>query len=598
MGRIPDEIIQKVRDHVDVVELVGRSVSLKRAGRSYKGLCPFHDEKTPSFNVNPDRQSFYCFGCHEGGDAFAFLMKTENLTFIEAVRSLARDCGIEVPESGARGAGAGLAERIYAANAALQELYQKELSRPGCAGAAYLAERGFDAELCRRFKLGFAPDAWDTASSELRRLSIPPEIGEKAGLVARRQSGGYYDRLRGRVTFPIEDVRGRVIGFGGRAIGKEQEPKYLNTPETPVFRKREALYGFPAANEPIRRSGRAIVVEGYFDQIALCRAGLGDALATCGTSLTPDHARNLRRRTQTVVLLFDGDAAGERAMLRALEVLLPSGLRVHAALLPEGQDPDDLLTSEGPEALQRLVDGAPAALDVAIERAVAAGIDTPWAKADAVGAVAPLLALVGSPIERSEYCTRLALAVGTDPRHVESAVAAAARGEDARESVPVAVRRSGPEERNLRQLARSLVEHPSLGSRVPADELEVLVGKGPLRELIQVLVEAAGEERSVDLEELAMRLPQEARGLLHELSIDSAVLEAGVAARTIDDTLRWLREQQLKRREKEITARLRNPSAGEDEKRALLEERQRLLAQKRRFARISAEANAPVGPPS
>jgi DNA primase len=598
LGRIPDEIIQKVRDHVDVVELVGRSVSLKRAGRSYKGLCPFHDEKTPSFNVNPDRQSFYCFGCHEGGDAFAFLMKSENLTFIEAVRSLAKDCGIEVPESGGRGPGSGLSEKLYETNAAMLALYQRELEKPGCPGAAYLRERGFDAELCRRFKIGFAPEAWDTAVSELRRLSIPAEIGEKAGLLARRQSGGHYDRLRGRVIFPIEDVRGRVIGFGGRAIAKEQEPKYLNTPETPVFHKREALYGFPAANEPIRRSGRAIVVEGYFDQIALCRAGLGEALATCGTSLTPDHARGLRRRTQSVVLLFDGDAAGERAMLRAMEVLLPSGLRVRAAMLPAGQDPDDLLESAGADALRRLVDEAPAALDVAIERAVAAGIDTPWAKADAVANVAPLLALVGSAIERSEYCARLALAVGTAARHVEAAVAAAVRGEDARDAVPVAVRRGGPEERNLRQLARSLVEHPALGARVPADELDVLVGSGPLRELIGVLVEAAGEDRAVDLEELAMRLPDEARGLLHELAIDSAVLEEEAAARTVDDTLRWLREQQLRRREKEITARLRNPSMGEDEKRALLEERQHLLAQRRRFSQRSPEVNAPAGPPA
>ena len=219
MGRIPDEIIQKVRDRVDVVELVGRSVSLKRAGRSYKGLCPFHDEKTPSFNVNPDRQSFYCFGCHEGGDAFAFLMKTENLTFLEAVRSLAKDCGIEIPEGGGRDPGSGLAEKIYAANAALRDLYRRELERPGCPGASYLAERGFDAELARRFGLGFAPDAWDTAAAELRRLGVPAEIGEKAGLLARRQSGGFYDRLRGRVIFPIEDVRGRVIGFGGRILG-------------------------------------------------------------------------------------------------------------------------------------------------------------------------------------------------------------------------------------------------------------------------------------------------------------------------------------------------------------------------------------------
>jgi DNA primase len=595
LGRIPDEIIQSVRDHVDVVELVGRTVTLKRAGRSYKGLCPFHDEKTPSFNVNPDRQTYYCFGCHEGGDVFSFLMKTESLTFAEAARSLARDCGIAVPESGAA-EGEGQAERIHAANAALLDRYRDELAKPGNPGAAYLSARGVDADTARRFKVGFAPDTWDTAVSALRAARIPVEVGERAGLVAPRESGGHYDRLRGRVVFPIEDPRGRVLGFGGRAIAQGQEPKYLNTPESPVFRKREALYGFPAALEPIRRSGRAVVVEGYFDQIALCRAGVGEALATCGTALTADHARALRRRTQTVVLLFDGDAAGERAMLRALEVLLPAGLRVHGAMLPDGDDPDSLLLREGADALRALIDAAPAALDVAIARAVAAGRETPWQKADAVAGVAPILALVTSAIERQEYCARLALAVGTEARHVEAAVAAALRGQDARDAVPVAPRKSGPEDRNLEQLARSLIEHPALGARVPRDEIEALVAGGPFAELILALVEGAGE-RAIDLEALAMRVQGEGRDLLRRLAIASDPLDEATAERMVADTLRWLRDQRLRRREREITSRLRDPQAGDDEKRRLLAERQQLLQQKRRSADRGADGNPPPLPP-
>jgi DNA primase len=594
VGRIPDEIIQSVRDRVDVVELVGRSVTLKRAGRSYKGLCPFHDEKTPSFHVNPDRQSFYCFGCHEGGTVFSFLMKTENVTFTEAVRSLARECGITVPETGGA-AGEGQAERIYAANAALLDRYRDELGKPGNPGAAYLSARGVDADTARRFKIGFAPDAWDTAVSALRAARIPAQVGERAGILAARETGGHYDRLRGRVVFPIEDARGRVLGFGGRAIAQGQEPKYLNTPESPVFHKREALYGLPAALEPIRRSGRAVVVEGYFDQIALCRAGVGEALATCGTSLTADHARALRRRTQTVVLLFDGDAAGARAMLRALEVLLPAGLRVQAAMLPDGDDPDSLLQRQGPDGLRALIDAAPAALDVAIARAVARGRETPGQKADAVAEVAPLLALVPSAIERQEYCARAALAVGTEARHVEAAVVAVRRGQDAREAVPVAPRRSGPEERNLEILARSLVEHPGLAARVPRDEIPALVAGGPFAELISALVEAAADS-ALDLEALAMRLQGEARDLLLRLAVVSDPLDEATAGRTVEDTLRWLREQQLRRREREITSRLRDPSAGDDEKRRLLEERQLLLQQKRRFAERAGEDHVPAPP--
>jgi DNA primase len=597
LGRIPDEIIQRIRDHTDVVDLVGRSVALKRAGRNHKGLCPFHDEKSASFNVNPDRQTFYCFGCHEGGDVFSFLMKTENLTFAEAARSLARDAGIEVPETGG-GPGRGISEQLYSANTTLLERFRSELARSDCPGGPYLERRGLAPEDVERFQIGFAPDAWDTAVAALSAAQIPAEIGEKAGLLQRRERGGHYDRLRGRVIFPIQDVRGRVIGFGGRAIGADQEPKYLNTPETPIFRKREALYGFPQALDPIRRSGRAVVVEGYFDQIALCRAGIGEALATCGTALTTDHARNLRRRTQRAVLLFDGDAAGERAMLRALEALLPSGLRVHAALLPSGDDPDSLLEREGPDALRTLVDAAPAALDVAIDRAVATGHETPEAKADAVENVAPLLALVPSAIERSEYCARLALAVGTEARHVEAAVARAARGEDPREAVPIGPRRTGPEERHLHQLARSLVEHPSLAIRIPSDELPGLVSGGPVAELVRCLVEAAAEDRGVAISELEDRLSEEARNLLRALAIVDSPLDEAAAAQTVENTIRWFRDQELKRREQEITRRLRDPSADEDEKRRLLDERQQLLQRKRQLASSAAVPDATAVPPS
>lgn len=590
MGRIPDDILQKIRDHTDVVELVGRTVTLKRAGRNYKGLCPFHDEKSASFNVNPDRGSFYCFGCQEGGDVFSFLMKTENLTFAESARSLAQAAGIEVPETGASRVESGLSEKIYRANDALLARYREELTKPGCPGMSYLTKRGIDADTIERFQIGWAPDAWDTAVGTLRAAKIPAEIGEQAGLLSRRERGGHYDRMRGRVLFPIQDVRGRVIGFGGRAVSEGQEPKYLNTPETPVFKKREAFYGFPMALDPIRRMEMAVVCEGYFDQVALTRAGVGAAVATCGTALTAEHARQLRRRTQRVVLLFDGDAAGERAMLRALEVLLPAGLRVHAAQLSAGDDPDSLLSREGPDALRRLVEESPAALDVAIASAVAVGVSTPEQQADAVASVAPILSLVVSPIERAGYADRLALAVGTDARHVESAVGASGRGEDARESLPLPPRRSGPEDHKLERLAQSLVDHPSLGRKVSRGELGGLVSDSPLAELVVVLVDAAAEERSVDFEELAKRLPDESRALLRSLAIGDAAVEASTAEQTIDDTLQWLREERFKRQQKEITRRLRDPRVSDAEKRQLLEEKTQLLRERRRVSQRNPEA--------
>jgi DNA primase len=576
LGRIPDEILQQIRDRVDIVDLIGRHVTLKKAGRSYKGLCPFHDEKTPSFNVNPDRQAYYCFGCQEGGNALTFLMNVEGLTFPEAARALANDVGIEIPEAGGS-RDAGLTEQIYAANELAQSVYRKGLSATGNPGAAYLERRGLDAASIEHFGLGFVPDRWDTIEAALRGERIAAEIGEKAGLLAPRSSGGHYDRLRGRVTFPIRDVRGRVVGFGGRAIGADQEPKYLNSPETPVFHKRSGFYGFPMALEPMRRHDRAVVVEGYFDLIALHRAGVEGVVATCGTALSEDHSRHLRRRARQVVLLFDGDEAGQRAMERALEVLLPAGLRVRAALLPPGQDPDDFLGEQGAEALCALVDAAPPALELAIRRAVSAGAATPWQKADAVAAVVPLLAKVPSAVERGEFCVQLALAVGTDSRHVEEAVRAATRGEDPRESIPAPPRLQSGDERKLRRLAASLIEHPHLAGRIARDELDMLVPSLPLSEVIAALVDAAGQARSVDLEEIASHLADDARTLLRALAADDQALEEGVAAQTIDDTLAWLRKRRARAEQQSLTQRLQT---GDSDAAALLREKQekRLLA--------------------
>ncbi|MDH3212749.1 MAG: DNA primase [Myxococcales bacterium] len=577
MGRIPDELIDQIRDRVDLVDLVGRFVSLKRSGRSHKGLCPFHSEKTPSFNVNPDRQAFYCFGCQEGGNAITFLMKIENLTFPEAARTLARECGIEIPETG--GGEPGLSERLRAANELAHSHYRNALSSTDNPAEAYLASRGLDAATIARFEIGYAPDGWDFITRALQERGIPADIGERAGLLARRDSGGHYDRLRGRVIFPIRDVRGRVMGFGGRALRSDQEPKYLNTPESPIFRKRESFYGFPHALEPIRRTGRAVVVEGYFDLIALHRAGVEGVVATCGTALTPDHARGLRQRSRQVVLLFDGDEAGQRAMERSLEILLPEDLRVRAALLPPGEDPDSFLAREGAEALCRLVAEAPSALDAVIDRAGAGGCNTPWEKADAVAAVARLLALVPGTVERHEFCVRLAFTTRTEVQHVEDAVRAAARGQDAAGAIPVEVRRAGPEERILNQLARSLVEHPHLTAGVVRDEFLALAPACPATEVVAALIDSAGAGRRFVLDEVAERLGPEACSLLHSLAAADDVQEEAAAQRTLEDTLRRLRKDRTRRESQEITRRMR---ASNSDAYALLREKEE---QRRRAAR-------------
>jgi DNA primase len=571
LSRIADETIQEVRDRVDIVELIGRHLTLKPSGRNHVGLCPFHSEKTPSFNVNPDRQGYYCFGCSEGGNAFTFLMHIENLTFPEAVRTLARECGIEVPESNE--SGQSNTEILYRANDVAQARYCRELLVSGNPAFTYLEARGFGASAIEKFQLGYAPDSWDTIANSLRDEQISAEIGTRAGLLAeRRAGGGHYDRLRGRVTFPIRDARGRVIGFGGRAISPEQEPKYLNTPESPIFRKRAALYGFPDALGPIRSAARAVVVEGYFDRIALDLAGVGSAVATCGTALTPDHVRELRRRTGEVVLLFDGDAAGQRALEKALQLLLPDGIRVRAAILPSGDDPDSFSAREGAEALNALVDSAPPAIEAVIARVAAGGHDTPWKIADAVAEVVPMLALIPGAVERNEYATQLALAVGTQPRHVEAAITSQRRGEDPRDAVAVKSRKSGPEDRIAAQLLHSLIEYPVLIERVSTDELLTLLPAGPVEEIVRALVSGPVVEK-LDVEAICENLGDGAKKLLRELATSNAELDADTASRILDDTIQWLRKRLRKEEGRALTQQLRSES---DDWRTVLEEKQRL----------------------
>jgi DNA primase len=584
MGRIPDETIQAIRDRIDLVELIGRYVSLKQSGRNHKGLCPFHEEKTPSFNVNADRQIYHCFGCGEGGNAFGFLMQKENLTFPEAARELAREAGIEIRDSDPEVTSQ--AERLRAAGEVAQAFYRAQLASPAGAGARrYLEERGLDAAIIEYFGVGFAPDRWDGLADELRRREISGQIGAQAGLLAeRRQGPGHYDRLRGRVVFPIRDARGRILGFGGRALGKDQEPKYLNGPETPIYRKREVLFGFPGALEPMRTHGRAVVVEGYFDVVALHRAGVPEAIATCGTALTEEHARELLRRTREVVLLFDGDAAGERAMRSALEVLLPVGLRVRAVVLPGDDDPDTYLEREGPDALRARVDEAAPALEEVVRAACAGRLATPWERADAVHAVAPLLAKVVDPIERGEFMRLLAMRTGVRQEDVESVVVGERGGAREEPADLVAPRRRGPEDRWLRNLALAVLDHPQLAARIPLDELVLLYPDAPAQRFVVELVMALSEGADP-----AASLAGDAHGEYTELAAaEREPMDEDGARRAIDETVETLRRR-AHRRDRTASTR-RFEGEGSADERSLLELKDEQIRRRRELYRVPPDS--------
>lgn len=331
--------VERVKTGSDIVAVVSEYVHLNKKGKSFWGLCPFHSEKTPSFHVDPDKQIFRCFGCNKGGDVFSFVMEKKGLSFAEALTELALKAGITLEKEKRQSSSE--KKIYYDANRAAMAFFEQQLaSSRGEDARRYLSGRGITEETIRIFHIGFAPDSWDSLSTYLKGKGISHSAAEKAGLIAPRKSGGFYDRFRGRVMFPIIDLTGEVIGFGGRVMGGG-EPKYLNTPESPIFEKKRVLYNLHASRNQVRQGG-AVVVEGYMDVVSLANAGFSSAVATLGTALGEDHVRLLRRFTDDITLVFDGDSAGRNAMVRALEPFLASDIIPRVVILPQGKDPDDI----------------------------------------------------------------------------------------------------------------------------------------------------------------------------------------------------------------------------------------------------------------
>jgi DNA primase len=461
-SQIPVELISQIRDRVDIADVIGQHISLSKAGQNLKGLCPFHQEKTPSFSVSPSRQIFHCFGCGTSGDVFAFLTKMTGASFPDTVRELGRRAGIEVPDLVSASSSGRVAEsvRLERINEAAAQWYREKLSDPltGKEARAYLAERGISSETSERFGLGFAPNeglakALAKQGCALDDLSVAGLVGLSDHVVQPGMAKRAYDRFRRRVMFPIVDLHRRVIGFGGRSLGMDI-PKYLNSPETPLFKKGHTLFALNLAREAAAQSKTGIIVEGYFDAVALHQAGIRNAVATLGTALTPDHVQVLRRFATNIVLLFDPDAAGVRAALRSLDLFVNSGMAVTVVSLPEGEDPDTFVRQRGPEAFVRLQEKAPALLDFAVEQSLRTA--QAGSLEDRIRAVDEILRIVQKgehPIERDERLHRVADRLGISQqrlieryRTVRGTRKTAGSGPDATASDKP---RNHPEEREL-----------------------------------------------------------------------------------------------------------------------------------------------------
>jgi DNA primase len=426
-GLISDDLINQIRDQVDIADIVGHHVSLTKAGQNLKGLCPFHQDKNPSFTVSPSKQIFHCFACGAGGNVFTFLTRITGASFPEVVRDLGRKVGVEVQEAAGvsqQTVQLGRIEQVNQVAAAWfqQNLLEEKLGEPA---RRYLVERGIQDATIRRFGIGLASSEREGLIKALTKQGFTSGDLAAAGLVGSRdQAGdwqrkgamGFFDKFRTRVMFPIVDLRKRVVGFGGRILG-DGIPKYLNSPDTPLFKKGQTLYAFDQAREAIARTKTVIVVEGYFDAIAFHQAGTTYTVATLGTALTPEHVQLIRRFASRVVLLFDPDAAGVRAALRSLDLFVNSGLSVMVVSLPEGDDPDTFVRKHGVERFMALQDKAPSLLDFAVEHSLHHAVSgTLEARIRSVDEILRILQKGGHPIERDERIRRVAERLGLNQR--------------------------------------------------------------------------------------------------------------------------------------------------------------------------------------
>jgi DNA primase len=423
MQRIPDATIERIKDATDIVEIVSDHVQLTKRGRNFFGVCPFHSEKTASFSVNPELQIYRCFGCGEGGNAFKFIQKIDGVSFVEAVSFLAQRSGIPLMlERNTEAAESN--DELFRANEIASKYFQHmllsdELGRPAL---QYLEGRGLSRETIEDLTIGFAPDSWDGLLGVLNRRGIPPPVSERAGLSVKRQKGsGCYDRFRGRIAFPIANATGRVVGFGARALADDQEPKYLNSPETPIYRKSLILYGLSRSRGAIRERELALVVEGYMDVARLVQHGISNVVATSGTALTAEQCRLLSRYSRRVVLVFDGDSAGSTAAERGIEFLLGADLEARVVCLPEGHDPDSLVRDEGAERLNTLVDSSLSVLDFYLDR-LAARFDlrTVEGKAQVVVHLKPVIGRINDAVRRDLMLREVASRLGVDERAIRA----------------------------------------------------------------------------------------------------------------------------------------------------------------------------------
>jgi DNA primase len=507
---------EEIKQAADIVSVVGRFVQLKKAGRDFVGLCPFHGEKTPSFTVSQDKQVFHCFGCKQGGDVFAFWMAYHSLSFPEALRDLAERYNVQLPEkhfSAEEKKKADYRETLYKVNELATVFFQKELAHPvrGKSGRDYFKRRSISHGIIEEFHLGYAPKGWDGLKQFLLSRKVSLETALAAGVLKRSDKGHYYDLFRERVMFPIMDLtqKKRVIGFGGRVLD-DTLPKYVNTPETPLFHKGTCLYGFDASRKAIRETGRAIVVEGYMDCLALRKHGLKEVVATLGTALSEIPVRKLKGIGKAAVVVFDADEAGKAAALRTLPIFLNERLSAKAVVLPKGHDPDSFINSSGREAFSKLLDAAPSLFDFYMDQKLGSRTQNIDQKVSILEEILPILAKVRNETQRSLYIRRL-----SEKSEIAESVVLSALGGIKQSSVKGRVKNDIKQQfasvnanRSIGeiQLLNLLLHYPETVADLRGHHCRLLISDPMIRRIVDVIFDRQGCSGTMTFETIQERL--------------------------------------------------------------------------------------------
>jgi len=563
--RYDDRIVEQVQSLNDIVEVISGFIPLRRAGRSFKALCPFHQEKTPSFIVNAERQVFHCFGCGVGGDVFSFLMKYENLTFPEALRQLAERVHVTLPQNTAGREENSIAGKLFEINEAASQYYRNNFQdrEAGRIAREYLEKRGFDLAALDDFGVGFALADWRGLFDHLSRRGFQEELMLKSGLVLRAAQGNFYDLLRGRVIFPIRNVQGKTVAFGGRIMTHEL-PKYINLPETEIFRKRREFYGLNLAKRFVSaENSRMFVVEGYLDQIRMVLGGFRNTVATLGTALTEDHVRILKRYVSEAVLVYDGDKAGEAASLRGLEVFLQEGLLVKLLSLPSGKDPDQLIREDGTAVFEKLAANAQDIFDFKLTSLL-----KKYNRNDSLGLLRitsdflETFAHVRNEVLLDQYINRLSVVLGVQAesirRELEKLKAKLTPQNEKRGTAGLepAVKSRGGAEQDEFALLSVLLTDPALIEKV-AEELDPseFLDEGA-RQVFSLLVEISRSGEKISLAVILKKIQDEH---LKSRLLEASFFDLDELARlkAIDDCIRSIRQKHFRKKKSELQIRIK-----------------------------------------